>query len=88
MRIPARWGREPCSGLRPRGARSCELRLSELDEAIVAIPAGAWHYGRVIAVAESSSAAPGDRPAVRRNVESVIRRLNDLGVVVEEWPTR
>ncbi|MGD0157669.1 MAG: hypothetical protein ABSB50_16355 [Terracidiphilus sp.] len=76
--------------LRPAAARrqELELRLSELDEAIVAIPPGAWPYGRVIAVAESSSAAPGARPAVRRNVESVIRRLNDLGVVVEEWPAR
>jgi hypothetical protein len=64
------------------------LRLSDLDKAVVAIPAGAWRYGRVIAVAESSSAAPKDRPMVRRNVEAVIRQLNDVGVVVEEWPGR
>ena len=62
------------------------MRLSDLDKAVVAIPAGAWRYGRVIAVAESPSAAPKDRPMVRRNVEAVIRQLNDLGVVVEEWP--
>jgi hypothetical protein len=42
----------------------------------------------VIAVAESPSAVPKDRPKVRRNVEAVIQQLNDLGVVVEEWPTR
>ncbi len=65
-----------------------ELRLSDLDKAVAAIPAGAWHYGRVIAVAESPSAATKDRPMVRRNVEAVIRQLNDLGVVVEEWPSR
>ena len=76
--------------LRPEGARRQELqlRLSDLDKAVVAIPAGAWRYGRVIAVAESPSAAPKDRPMVRRNVEAVIRQLNDLGVVVEEWPGR
>ncbi len=76
--------------LRPEAARRQELnlRLSDLDKAIAAIPAGAWHYGRVIAVAESSTAAPKDRPKVRRNVEAVIRQLNDLGVVVEEWPAR
>lgn len=76
--------------LRLEAARRQELqlRLSDLDKAIVAIPPGAWHYGRVIAVVESSSAAPKDRPAVRRNVEAVIRQLSDLGVVVEEWPSR
>ena len=29
-----------------------------------------------------------DRPQVRRNVEAAIKKLNDLGVVVEEWPAR
>lgn len=76
--------------LRPEAARRQELqlRLADLDKAVTAIPAGAWRYGRVIAVAESPSAAPKDRPMVRRNVEAVIRQLNDLGVVVEEWPGR
>ncbi len=76
--------------LRPVAARRQELQLrpSELDEAVAAIPAGAWHYGRVIAIAESPSASPKDRPKVRRNVEAAIKQLNDLGVVVEEWPGR
>lgn len=78
------------SMLRPPGARRQEMqvRLSDLATAVVAIPPGAWHYGRVIAVAESPEAAPKARPAIRRNVETVIRELNDLGVVVEEWPSR
>jgi hypothetical protein len=76
--------------LRPEAARRQELqlRLLDIDTAVAAIPAGAWPYGRVIAVAESPSAPPGDRPKVRRNVEAVIRQLNDLGIVVEEWPAR
>jgi hypothetical protein len=76
--------------LRPTAARrqELELRLSDLDTAVAAIPSGAWSYGRVIAVAESVSASPKDRPKVRRNLEAVIRQLNDLGVVVEEWPSR
>jgi hypothetical protein len=80
----------PGGMLRPEAARRQELqlRLSDLDTAVAAIPAGAWPYGRVIAVAESPSAAAGDRPKARRNVEAVIRQLNDLGVVVEEWPAR
>jgi hypothetical protein len=76
--------------LRPEAARRQELQLRprDLEKAVVAIPAGAWHYGRVIAVAESPSAAPKDRPMIRRNVELAIRQLNDLGIVVEEWPGR
>jgi hypothetical protein len=76
--------------LRLEAARRQELqlRLTDLDTAVAAIPAGAWSYGRVIAVAESPSAVSGERLKVRRNVEAVIRQLNDLGVVVEEWPSR
>jgi len=76
--------------LRPVAARRQEMqvRLSDLDKAISAIPVGAWPYGRVIAVAESSEAPPKERRAVRRNLEAVIRQLNDLGIVVEEWPSR
>jgi hypothetical protein len=64
------------------------LRPADLGKAIAAIPPGAWRYGRVIAVAESPLAAPKDRPKVRRNVETTIQKLNDLGIVVEEWPGR
>lgn len=78
------------SMLRPPGARRQEMqvRLSDLGKAVSAIPAGSWHYGRVIAVAESPDASRKDRPQIRRNLEAVISQLNDLGVVVEEWPSR
>jgi hypothetical protein len=76
--------------LRPEAARRQELqvRLSDLEKAVVAIPADAWQYGRVIAVEESPNAGPKDRPKIRRNVEAIIRQLNDLGIVVQEWPAR
>lgn len=78
------------SMLRPPGARRQEMqvRMSDLGKAVAAIPAGSWRYGRVIAVAESPEASRKDRPQIRRNVEAVINQLNDLGVVVEEWPGR
>ena len=60
---------------------------ARVAEAGAAIPPSAWRYGRVIAVAEGA-ASPKDRPKVRRNVEAAIQQLNDLGVVVEEWPGR
>jgi hypothetical protein len=76
--------------LRPQAARRQEtqLRPADLAKALIALPPGAWRYGRVIAVAESPLASKKDRPKVRRNVESVIQQLNDLGLVVDEWPTR
>ncbi|HEV2134759.1 MAG TPA: hypothetical protein VGR47_10920 [Terracidiphilus sp.] len=78
------------SMLRPPGARRQEMqvRMSDLGKAVSAIPSGAWHYGRVIAVAESPEASRKDRAQIRRNLEGVINQLNDLGVVVEEWPAR
>jgi hypothetical protein len=76
--------------LRPTAARRQEIQLrpADLADALIALPAGAWRYGRVIAVAESPLANPKDRPRVRRNMEAVLLQMNDLGVVVEEWPTR
>ena len=76
--------------LRPAGARRQELvlRPADLADALIALPPAAWRYGRVVAVAESPNASPKDRPKVRRNLEAVIQQLNDLGIVVEDWPSR
>jgi hypothetical protein len=76
--------------LRPEAARRQELQLrpADLPDAVIALPAGAWRYGRVIAVAESPLASPKDRPKLRRNMEAAIQQLNDLGLVVDEWPAR
>lgn len=75
--------------LRPAAARRQELQLrpADLAKAVTAIPSSAWPYGRVIAVAEGAS-SPKERPKARRNVEAAIQQLNDLGIVVEEWPAR
>jgi hypothetical protein len=76
--------------LRPEAARRQELELhpGDLTEALIALPPGAWRYGRVVAIAESPLADRKKRPAIRRNVEAAIQTLNNLGVVVEEWPAR
>jgi hypothetical protein len=76
--------------LRPESARrqQMQLRPADLAQALAALPPAAWPYGRVIAVAESPLANPNDRPKIRRNVEALIQQLNDLGLVVDEWPTR
>ncbi|HET7104444.1 MAG TPA: hypothetical protein VFI20_10200 [Terracidiphilus sp.] len=75
--------------LRPAAARRQEIhvRPSDLAEAIVALPPQAWRYGRVVAVAENPEAGANDRAGIRRNMEAAIQKLNNLGVVVEEWPS-
>lgn len=77
----------PNTMLRPSGARKRELdlRLSDLPEALAALPQESWGYGRVIAVEEDPSTLRPDRPQMRRNVEAAIQMLNDLGIVVNEW---
>lgn len=76
--------------MRPEGARRQEIQIrpADLAEAMVAVPANAWKYGRVVAVAEMPGVVAKDRAKMRRNVESAIQQLNDLGIVVEEWPGR
>ena len=78
------------SMLRPEAARRQEVQVrpADLADALIALPPGAWRYGRVVAVAESPLANKKDQPKVRRNVEAAIQQLNDLGIVVEEWPAR
>lgn len=76
--------------LRPTAARRQELQIRQKDlvDALLALPDGAWPYGRVVAIEESPLASSKDRPAIRRRIEATIQQLNDLGVVVEEWPSR
>jgi hypothetical protein len=69
---------------RPINARRQELNIgmASLGEAMSAIPQSAWPYGRVVAIEEPHKTPPSDEPAVRRNMEVTIGKLNDLGIVV------
>ena len=73
--------------LRPIGARRQDLnvRVSDLPTALNAVPQNFWPYGRVVAVEEAHEVPVSARPQVRRNMETVIKTLSDLGVVVYEW---
>ncbi len=73
--------------LHPAAARrqTLEIRMSDLPEALSAIPDFSWPYGRVVAIEESPTASRQDRAQIRRNVEKAIRIVNDLDVVVDEW---
>jgi hypothetical protein len=78
----------PGALLQPANARKrvLEMRLADLPEALASLPADSWPYGRVVAVEEDPNEVHGDRVQIRRNVEATIQMLNDLDVVVYEWP--
>lgn len=69
---------------RPIGARQEELNISTntLGDAITAVPQSSWPYGRVVAIEEANKTPVSAEPAVRRNMEATISKLNDLGIVV------
>lgn len=73
--------------LRPAKARKQEVDVRPVDlaQALASLSPDVWPYGRVVAIEESPTAPRPERIAIRRNVESAIQILNDLGVVVDEW---
>jgi len=73
--------------LRPVGARRQDLniRTADLAGALNAVPQTAWPYGRVVAIEEAHETPAAARPQVRRNMETAMNLLNDLGIVVYEW---
>ncbi len=73
--------------LRPAGARqqSLNVAVSALPAALNAVPQTSWPYGRVVALEEAHNVPEKARPGVRRTMESVMKSLSDLGVVIYEW---
>jgi hypothetical protein len=69
---------------RPVNARRQELNVSmaSLGDAMSSIPHSSWPYGRVVAIEEANKTPASAEPAVRRNIEVTINKLNDLGIVV------
>lgn len=79
----------PSAMLKPAKARrqELEIRLTDLPDALSALPSEDWPYGRVIAVEEDPAETRANRVQVRSNVETTMQVLNNLGVVIYEWPT-
>ena len=74
--------------LQPENARKrvLEVRLADLPEALASLPQDSWPYGRVVAIEEDPNEVRTNRVQIRRNLEATIETLNDLGVIVYEWP--
>ncbi len=69
--------------LRPTGARRQDVNvtLDGLSEAMSAVPPSSWPYGRVVAVEEAHQTPGKQEPTIRRNLETTVGTLNDLGIV-------
>ena len=65
--------------------RDLNVRIGDLPAALNAIPESSWPYGRVVAVEEAHEVPVSARPQVRRNMETVVKTLNDLGIVIYDW---
>ncbi len=78
----------PSAMLKPAKARRQELtiRPSDLPDALSSLPTEEWPYGRVVAVEEDPAETRSNRLQVRKNIETTMQALNNLGVVVYEWP--
>ena len=74
--------------LRPVGARREEMNISpdKLGEAMSSIPQSSWPYGRVVAVEEAHKTPAKQEPVVRRNMETTVGTLNDLGILAYDLP--
>lgn len=68
--------------------RTVRMPLSGLPKALAVLSDNSWPYGRVIAYEENpvEIRVRRKRVQVRRNVESTLNMLNNLGVVAYEWP--
>jgi hypothetical protein len=73
--------------LRPEAARRQILNITpeNLASALTAIPKEAWPYGRVVAIEEAHDAPQAARAQLRRNMETAIDTLQNIGVVADEW---
>ena len=60
------------------------VRLKDLPRALVALPDGAWPYGRVVAVSKELG-APQDRTLIANNLAVTIKAIEDMGIVVDDW---
>jgi hypothetical protein len=63
------------------------IRLKDLPRALVALPNGAWPYGRVVAVSKEFG-PPKDRALISNNFAVTVSAIKDMGVVVDDWTDR
>ncbi len=60
------------------------VRLAELPRALSSLPAGAWPYGRVVAIGREKD-TPQNRAWFPNHLDITVRALQDMGVVVDDW---
>jgi hypothetical protein len=51
------------------------------------LPRSAWPFGLVVAVMEIGIRGVGDDVPIKRNLDQILRLLDDAGVKVDRWPS-
>jgi hypothetical protein len=77
-------GIEVISKSLPSGRRVVPTK--ELRRTLVELPAGAWPYGRVVAVQEIGIRSDGDSKPIDQNKKAMRDVLKRLGIELEWWP--
>jgi hypothetical protein len=64
------------------------VAAADLRRTLVALPASAWPYGRVVAVQDTSLRGGdlSDGKAIADNRNSALATLKKLRVIVDDWP--
>lgn len=64
-----------------------KLSLGALPQTLATLPRSTWPYGRVITVEDAPAKSWRDRAQIRRNEETALKVLDDMGIVAYEWPS-
>lgn len=60
------------------------VRLAQLPRALSSLPAGAWPYGRVVAIGREKD-TPQNRAWFHSHLDITVRALQDMGIIVDDW---
>jgi hypothetical protein len=62
------------------------IQADELSNTLMALPLGAWPYGKVVAVVDGGGPQSGTAESRRRNRAKAQEILESLGVTINWWP--
>jgi hypothetical protein len=62
------------------------VSVDRMKDILASLPAGAWPYGRILAVEEISLRSGNDTELIGRNRKALERMLGDLDIRINWWP--
>jgi hypothetical protein len=67
--------------------KSITIPVTKVMPYLEKLPQSAWPFGLVVAVMEIGIRSVGDDVPIKRNLEQLLRLLEDAGVKVDRWPS-